>query len=155
MRGSPAPISPRSRVRTIRCVRPREGVRRRPECGSPCPIPGARRRVQATRGLAQELCARDPDAERDRQYASAVAGLSEQLHRGEIPGANSGTTIRAASSTRPPASGIWSYVSQSRTASFKANSKKLTLRGTLLHYYLWEQAGLNRWSPAMAGKRSW
>ncbi|CAR57723.1 DUF1173 domain-containing protein [Burkholderia cenocepacia] len=37
--------------------------------------------------------------------------------------------------------------------SIKADSKKLTLRGTL--HYLWEQAGLNRWSPAMAGKRSW
>jgi hypothetical protein len=37
--------------------------------------------------------------------------------------------------------------------SIKADSKKLTLRGTL--HYLWEQAGLNRWSPAMTGKRSW
>ncbi|ALK35151.1 DUF1173 domain-containing protein [Burkholderia plantarii] len=37
--------------------------------------------------------------------------------------------------------------------SVKADGKKLTLRG-LLHY-LWEQAGLNRWSPAMAGKRGW
>ncbi|WP_049125516.1 DUF1173 family protein, partial [Burkholderia cenocepacia] len=37
--------------------------------------------------------------------------------------------------------------------SIKTDGKKLTLRG-LLHY-LWEQAGLNRWSPAMAGKRNW
>ncbi|RXV64141.1 DUF1173 domain-containing protein [Burkholderia stabilis] len=37
--------------------------------------------------------------------------------------------------------------------SIKADGKKLTLRG-LLHY-LWEQAGLNRWSPAMSGKRNW
>ncbi|CAM2163222.1 DUF1173 domain-containing protein [Burkholderia cepacia] len=37
--------------------------------------------------------------------------------------------------------------------SIKADGKKLTLRG-LLHY-LWEEAGLNRWSPAMAGKRNW
>ena len=37
--------------------------------------------------------------------------------------------------------------------SIKADSRNLTLRG-LLHY-LWEQAGLNRWSPAMAGKRNW
>lgn len=37
--------------------------------------------------------------------------------------------------------------------SIKADGKKLTLRG-LLHY-LWEEAGLTRWSPAMAGKRNW
>ncbi|AJY62455.1 DUF1173 domain-containing protein [Burkholderia glumae] len=37
--------------------------------------------------------------------------------------------------------------------SVKADGKKLTLRG-LLHY-LWEQACLNRWTPAMAGKRGW
>jgi Protein of unknown function (DUF1173) len=37
--------------------------------------------------------------------------------------------------------------------SVKADSSKLTLRGTL--HYLWEQAGFNRWSPAMTGRRSW
>lgn len=37
--------------------------------------------------------------------------------------------------------------------SVKADSKKLTLRGTL--HYLWEEAGFNRWSPGMAGRRSW
>ncbi len=37
--------------------------------------------------------------------------------------------------------------------SIKADGKKLTLRG-LLHY-LWEEAGLTRWSPAMSGKRNW
>lgn len=35
----------------------------------------------------------------------------------------------------------------------KTDGKKLTLRATL--HYLWDQAGFNRWSPAMAGKRSW
>ena len=35
----------------------------------------------------------------------------------------------------------------------RAESAKLSLRG-LLHY-LWHQGGLHRWSPAMAGKRSW
>ena len=38
-------------------------------------------------------------------------------------------------------------------SSVKADANKLTLRATL--HYLWEQAGLNRWSPAMQGKRSW
>jgi len=35
----------------------------------------------------------------------------------------------------------------------KPGGDRLTLRGTL--HYLWEQAGFNRWSPAMEGKRSW
>lgn len=35
----------------------------------------------------------------------------------------------------------------------RTDGAKLTLRGTL--HYLWEQAGFNRWSPAMEGKRNW
>jgi hypothetical protein len=35
----------------------------------------------------------------------------------------------------------------------RTDGAKLTLRGTL--HYLWEEAELNRWYPAMAGKRSW
>lgn len=35
----------------------------------------------------------------------------------------------------------------------RTDGKKLTLRG-LLHY-LYDESGLTRWSPAMAGKRSW
>lgn len=37
--------------------------------------------------------------------------------------------------------------------SVKTDGKKLTLRGTL--HYLWDEAGLTKWSPAMEGKRSW
>lgn len=37
--------------------------------------------------------------------------------------------------------------------SVKTDGNKLTLRGTL--HFLWEQAGFNRWTPAMNGKRSW
>jgi hypothetical protein len=37
--------------------------------------------------------------------------------------------------------------------SVRTDGKKLTLRGTL--HYLYDEAGLNRWYPAMAGKRSW
>lgn len=39
------------------------------------------------------------------------------------------------------------------TDSVKTDGKKLTLRGTL--HYLWDEAGLTRWSPAMESKRSW
>lgn len=35
----------------------------------------------------------------------------------------------------------------------KTDGHQLTLRAAL--HYLWEQAGFNRWSPAMDGKRSW
>lgn len=35
----------------------------------------------------------------------------------------------------------------------KTDGKKLTLRSTL--HYLWDQAELNKWYPAMAGKRNW
>jgi Protein of unknown function (DUF1173) len=37
--------------------------------------------------------------------------------------------------------------------SVRTDGSKLTLRGTLS--YLWDQAGLNRWSAAMRGKRNW
>lgn len=39
------------------------------------------------------------------------------------------------------------------TDSVKTDGSKLSLRGTL--HYLWEEAGFNRWAPAMDGKRSW
>ena len=35
----------------------------------------------------------------------------------------------------------------------KSDGSRLTLRGTL--HYLWDEAGFTKWSPAMAGKRSW
>lgn len=43
--------------------------------------------------------------------------------------------------------------SGSEADSAKTDGTKLTLR-SLLHY-LWEEAGFNRWSPSMTGKRSW
>lgn len=43
--------------------------------------------------------------------------------------------------------------SGAETDSVKTDGNKLTLRGTL--HYLWEEAGFNRWAPAMNGKRSW
>jgi hypothetical protein len=46
----------------------------------------------------------------------------------------------------PVASGI-------EPESVRTDGAKLTLRGAL--HYLWDEAGLSRWSPAMAGKRSW
>ncbi|MET0413019.1 MAG: DUF1173 domain-containing protein [Polyangiaceae bacterium] len=37
--------------------------------------------------------------------------------------------------------------------SVRTDGAKLTLRGTL--HFLWEESALNRWTPAMEGKRSW
>jgi len=37
--------------------------------------------------------------------------------------------------------------------SVQTDGSRLSLRSTL--HYLWEQAGFNKWTPAMAGKRSW
>lgn len=53
------------------------------------------------------------------------------------------TTLRAA----PVSSG------ETKPESVKTEGSKLSLRG-LLHL-LWEHAGFNRWSPSMAGKRTW
>ena len=53
---------------------------------------------------------------------------------------------KGANRSAPTASG-------EETDSVKTDGNRLTLRGTL--HYLWEQAGFNRWSPGMEGKRSW
>jgi hypothetical protein len=43
--------------------------------------------------------------------------------------------------------------STTETDAVRTDGQKLTLRGTL--HYLWDQARLNCWTPAMSGKRSW
>ena len=56
-------------------------------------------------------------------------------------------SMRKMSGKTPPApSGI-------EPDSVKSDGTKLSLRGTL--HYLWEEAGFNRWAPAMEGKRNW
>lgn len=42
---------------------------------------------------------------------------------------------------------------ESTGTSVKADTSKLSLHGML--DYLWDQAGFNRWAPAMAGRRGW
>ncbi|WP_341702096.1 DUF1173 domain-containing protein [Ferrovibrio sp.] len=48
--------------------------------------------------------------------------------------------------TAPPAG-------EGEGGSVKSDGSKLTIRGVL--HLLWEEAGFNKWSPAMAGKRNW
>lgn len=43
--------------------------------------------------------------------------------------------------------------SGAEAGSVKADGRKLTLRSTL--HYLWVEAGFNKWSPSMHGKRNW
>ena len=43
--------------------------------------------------------------------------------------------------------------SGNETDSVKTDGQKLSLRGAL--HYLWDEAGFNRWSPAMQGRRTW
>lgn len=66
---------------------------------------------------------------------------------------NGGTTLKVAFSlTRRPNRGA---IAQSGTVSdtVKSDAHKLSIR-SLLHY-LWDEAGFNRWSSRMEGKRSW
>lgn len=42
---------------------------------------------------------------------------------------------------------------KTETSSVRTDGRRLTLRGTL--HYLYEEAKLNQWFPAMAGKRNW
>ncbi len=44
-------------------------------------------------------------------------------------------------------------VNKTESHHSKTEPKRLSLRATL--HYLWEQAELNKWSPAMSGKRNW
>jgi Protein of unknown function (DUF1173) len=54
--------------------------------------------------------------------------------------------IKRASRAAPTASG-------GETGGVKTDGNKLTLLGTL--NFLWDQAGFDRWNPAMQGKRNW
>jgi hypothetical protein len=83
-----------------------------------------------------------------------VSGLGELLGSAIQEDADAGVTklrfafslSQASRPAPPPASG-------EEPDSIRTDGTKLTLRSTL--HYLWEQAGLHRWAPAMEGKRSW
>src|SRR4051794_30218021 len=82
-----------------------------------------------------------------------LSGLGEVLGSAIQENVDDGTTVLrlAFSLTRMP--GKAPAKSGPPTASVKTDGTKLTLRGTL--HYLYEQAGLNKWTPSMAGKRNW
>jgi hypothetical protein len=85
---------------------------------------------------------------------AALSGLGEVVGTAIKEDVESGTTVlkldfslsRVAGRSAPVASGA-------EQATVRTDGTKLTLRGTL--HYLWEQAGFNKWSPGMEGKRNW
>ncbi|WP_053055108.1 DUF1173 domain-containing protein [Xanthomonas arboricola] len=63
------------------------------------------------------------------------------------------TTLRLAFSMSKGAARNAPVPSDGETTTVKSDGTKLTLRSAL--HYLWDQAGFNRWTPAMEGKRGY
>jgi hypothetical protein len=86
---------------------------------------------------------------------AALSGLDEVMGSAIVANCCDGVTTlrcgfslsrqapRAVSGAQPAAGG----------GGVRAGAARLTLRGVL--HYLWQEAGLQRWSPAMEGKRNW
>lgn len=83
-----------------------------------------------------------------------LSGLGQVLGTAILDNPDDGTTAvkldfsltKGATRAAPVPSGV-------EPDTVKTDGSKLSLRGVL--HYLWEDAGFNRWSPAMDGKRSW
>lgn len=74
---------------------------------------------------------------------------SQAIEQGE-----EGTRLKVDFSlTKEPTARAPSSGSRTQKAEVKASPKKLSIRAVL--HYLYEEAGLNKWYPAMAGKRNW
>lgn len=83
-----------------------------------------------------------------------LSGLGQLLGNAIDENADEGvTTLKLGFSLTKVPGKTAPCVGMAEKDSVKSDGNKLTLRGTL--HYLWEQAGFNRWSPAMEGKRSW
>jgi hypothetical protein len=83
-----------------------------------------------------------------------LSGLGEVNGTAIIEDADTGVTSLKLDFSLTKTAGRAAPVATGREAdTVRTDGTKLTLRG-LLHY-LWEEASLNRWSPAMEGKRKW
>lgn len=91
-----------------------------------------------------------PSFESSEEASGRSAILSTAIH--ENPGTGwtalrlDFTLSNGIGKSLPPCNG-------SNTSTAKSRGSRLSLRG-LLHY-LWDRAGLTRWQPGFAGKRSW
>ena len=133
------------------------GTKNRPLCL--CREPGVEMYVAKMDG--RFLCKRMPDsgpihAPSCDSYEAPpeLSGLGQVMGTAIQENSESGVTTlklgfpltKSATRAAPVASGI-------ELDSVKTDGNKLTLRGTL--NFLWYQAQLNKWSPAMQGKRTW
>lgn len=83
-----------------------------------------------------------------------LSGLGQVIGSAIIESTELGTTALKLDFSLSKSSGRAAPVPCSDEAhSVRTDGNKLTLRA-LLHY-LWEEAGLQRWTPAMSGKRNW
>lgn len=95
----------------------------------------------------------DPDCD-SFETPQGLSGLGEVIGQAIKENDDDGTTtLKLDFSLSKGAHRAPPTASNEEKSSVRTDGKKLTLRGTL--HYLWEQAGFNRWSPAMAGKRRW
>ena len=105
------------------------------------------KRMPNTGNLHSPECSSfDPPAELSGLGEVAGTAIIEDTETGSVALKLDFSLSKLAGRAMPVASGR-------ESDTVKSDGTKLTLRG-LLHY-LWEEAGLNSWSPAMEGKRSW
>ncbi|MEA9776935.1 DUF1173 domain-containing protein [Xanthomonas campestris] len=88
----------------------------------------------------------EPPAELSGLGQVMGSAIKEDVEAGE-------TTLKLAFSMSKGATRAAPVPSDGQTTTVKSDGTKLTLR-SLLHY-LWDEAGFNRWTPAMEGKRSY
>lgn len=94
-----------------------------------------------------------PDCE-SYEPPAELSGLGEVMDRAIKEDPETGeTTLKLAFSMSKGASRAAPVPSDGETTTVKSDGTKLTLRSAL--HYLWDQAGFNRWTPAMQGKRSY
>lgn len=83
-----------------------------------------------------------------------LSGLGEVMGSAIVESADLGTTaLKLDFSLKKIAGKTAPEQGEGGADSVRTDGNKLTLRG-LLHY-LWEEAGFQRWSPAMSNKRNW
>lgn len=83
-----------------------------------------------------------------------LSGLGQVAGTAIVENMDEGTTaLKLGFSLSKSGSRLAPAKGDGKSDSVKTDGNKLTLRGTL--HYLWEEAGFHKWSPAMAGKRTW
>lgn len=95
---------------------------------------------------ASQCASFDPPGELSGLGEVAGSAIQEDLETG-VTTLRLDYTLAKRGGTRPPAA------AGGPPDTVRTDGQKLTLRGTL--HYLWDKAELTKWSPGMAGRRSW